>query len=126
MSRRAIILALLLLSGFLTGCAGPKAAWRSEKGNLVRDAERYISELRAQDKLPGVSSGEHGRLTAAVAGGEDGVKYPATVTVQLWKQGEASPYNYDLQKDEPQASWRLTSATRLDENGHVVEELPLK
>jgi hypothetical protein len=116
----------LASAGLLIGCTGPKAAWHSQQGMLVRDAEGYVSELKAQDKLPGIGPGDHGRLIAAAPASKDELGYPATVTVQVWKQGENSPYHYDLEKDEPQAPWRMLRATRLDESGHVIEELPLQ
>ncbi len=114
----------VVLAGLVAGCAGPKAAQRSAKGQLLQGAERYVSELREHNQLPGFNSAEHGRLVAAApwAGGD--VSYPTSVTVQAWKQGQEACYRYELTKDSPQASWHLVAATRLNSDGRVVEDLP--
>ncbi len=126
MKKRLAQIMSLLTAGMLAGCVGPKAAERSAKGKLLQDAEKYVSELREQNKLPGFSNNEHGRLIAATPwrGGE--VSYPASVTIRAWKDGEKSPYCYALVKNDQQASWQVVSATRLDNHGKVIDELSTK
>jgi hypothetical protein len=103
MKKRLAQMISLLLVGIVAGCVGPKAAERSAQGKLLQDAERYVSELREQNKLPGFSSNEHGRLIARAPwrGGE--VSYPASVTIRAWKEGADSHYCYALAKEDQQA-----------------------
>ena len=103
----------------LTGCV----ATGTPKAKLLEDADRYVSELMAQNKLPGFSSTEHGKLivSAPWKGGE--VSYPASVTVRVWKQGDDSTYYYDLVKATNEAPWRLAEAIRCNKNDKVIERL---
>jgi len=96
---------------------------RSEKGQLLQDAERYVSELKQQDKLPGYSSTEHGNLIAMAPwhGGE--VTYPASVMVRAYKRGDESTYCYALMKNTSESTWRLVEGTRLDKHDKVTEQL---
>lgn len=116
--------ALCLLVGlFLTGCISQETAARSPKGKLLQDAERYVSEQRAQDRLPGWRSTEHGRVITSAPWPGAKVTYPASVTVRAWKDADDSTYWYRLQKDAPEAAWRLVEGTRLDKDNKVVEQL---
>ena len=121
--RMAKLLAWLLcpLGAFLfTGCV----AIGTPKAKLLEDAGTYVSELKAQNRLPGFTSTEHSRLIASTpwkGGGE--VSYPASVTVRVWKQGDDSTYYYALVKDTQEAPWRLAEATRCDKNDKVIEQL---
>jgi hypothetical protein len=107
----------------LTACTTDESAARSAKGQLVKEAGEYASDLRAQGKLPGFKAGEHGREIAEAAWNGGQVSYPATVTVRAWKHGDDGTYCYTLVKDTPAAAWQLTDATHLDKAGRLVEEL---
>jgi len=107
----------VLVAVIASGCVSQEAA-------LLRDADRYTSELKEQDKLPGYSSTEHGRSIASAPLHVGHVSYPASVTVRAWKEGDESTYWwYDLVKDTPESSWRLVKAARLDKDDKVVEQL---
>ena len=123
MNRAVVRIMALFLVGTVAGCVGPKAAERSAKGKLLQDAERYVTEQREQNKLPGFSSTDHGRLIAATAWHGGTVSYPALVTVRAWKAGEKPEYRYELAKNDQDAPWQLLSATRQDKAGKVVEQL---
>ncbi len=116
----------LIMAGIVAGCAGPKAAQRSAKGQLLQDAERYVSELREHNSLPGFSGSEHGRLIAAAPWAGGSVSYPLSVSVQAWKEGQTASYRYELAKAAAQAPWHLVGAARLDTGGRVVEDLLAK
>ena len=45
------------------GCSAPTSA----KGKLIKEAGEYALALRSDGKLPGFSSGEHGREMASAA-----------------------------------------------------------
>lgn len=110
------------LAVVVTGCASQQAAVRSPKAQLVQDAEKYVSELKAQDKLPGYSSAENGKLIALAPFDRGHVSYPASVTVRAWKQGDDSMYCYTLEKHTKDSPWRLVRAIRLDNHGKVTEQ----
>ncbi len=107
----------------LTSCVNPESAGRSPKGKLLQDAERYATELKQQDKLPGYRSTEHGSVIARAAWNGGAVSYPASVTVLARKDGDNSTYCYDLTKDTTESSWRLVKATRLDDHDRVIEQM---
>jgi len=102
-----------------TGCV----ATGTPKAKLLEDAGTYVSELKAQNKLPGLTTTEHWRLIASAPwkGGE--VSYPASVIVRVWKQGDESTYYYALVKDTQEAPWSLAEATRCDKHDKVIEQL---
>jgi hypothetical protein len=116
------LLASLSLTG-LTGCLNVKAAAQSPQAKLLQEAEQYVSEQRAQDKLPGWRSTEHGRDIASAPWRGGNVSYPAWVIVRAWKAGDESTYWYELVKDTPESSWRLVEATHLDKHDKVIEPL---
>ncbi len=114
----------MLVAGGLTGCTSPeKAVARSAKGELLKEAGLYASNLKANGKLPGYSSHEHGRLITSALWKSGHVSYPAAVSVRAWKEGDETTYCYELEKDTPDSSWHLTKADHLDRNGKVIEEL---
>ena len=108
---------------FLAGCVSPQSAGRSPKGKLLQDAERYVTELKQHEKLPGYRSTEHGSLIARSAWNGGTLTYPASVTVLARKEGDNSTFCYDLTKNAPESSWRLVKATRLDEHERVIEQM---
>jgi hypothetical protein len=116
------IMAALLTAAVVAGCVSEKTVQQSAEGQLLQDAEKYVSGLRQKNQLPGFNSTEHGRIIAAApwSGGE--VTYPTTVIVRAWKkgpgrEGERETYRYELAKETPQAPWRMLGARSLDVGG---------
>ncbi len=112
----------LLLLLLASGCANPDVR-RSEQGRLLRDAERYASELKDRDRLPGYGGTEHGHMIASAPWRAGRVSYPAQVTIRAWKDGDDSTYVYSLVKDSAESSWHLVDAARLDAQGNPAEPL---
>ncbi len=110
----------------LTACATKVNPAVTPHGQLVQDAEQYVSQLRQENKLPGFSSAEHGRVIAAAPWDEGEVSYPAKVIVRAWKSVDNSAYSYTLVKDSADAPWRMTAAARLSSTGKQVEDLTPK
>ncbi len=106
----------------VTACTTENSTARSTKGKLVKEAGEYASALKAEGKLPGFSSNEHGREIASAAWKGSLVSYPAEVTVRAWKQGDESTYCYTFVKDMPDSAWQLTKAIRADKNETVLEQ----
>lgn len=107
----------------LAGCISPITAARSDKGKLLQEAEQYASDLKRQDKLPGYSSNEHGRVIVRAPWDGGHVSYPASVTLRAWKEGDRTKYCYDLVKDDPQSTWQLTKASHLDRHNKLIDQL---
>ncbi len=107
----------------LAACTTETSGPRTAKGNLIREAGEYVSDLRAHGKLPGFSGNEHGREIASAPWKGGDVSYPATVSVRAWKEGDPSTYCYTLVKDAPQSPWQLTKAIRADSNEKLLEQL---
>jgi len=107
----------------LTGCVSQQSVTRSAEGDLLQDAEKYVRNLNHQGKLPGYTSKELDQVIAMAPwrGGE--ISYPASVTVQVWKEGDDSMYCYDVVKEGPQAGWRLKKATHLDTQNKLIADL---
>jgi hypothetical protein len=107
----------------LTGCISQQTAAHSAKGQLLQEAERYTSDLKGQDKLPGYSSNERGRVIASAPWKGGNVSYPASVFVRAWKEGDETIFCYDLVKDTPESNWQLTRATHLDKDKKLIAQL---
>src|SRR5712664_3672414 len=107
----------------LAGCISQQTAASSPEGKLLQAAEQYARDLKDQDKLPGYSSKEHGRVIAMAPWTGGDVSYPASVTVRAWKKGDDTMYCYDLVKDSPQSTWQLTKATHLDKQKKLIDQL---
>jgi len=120
--RLAASLGIFLVAVF-AGCINPETAARSPKAELLQDAERYALDLKAQDKLPGYSSKEHGKVIASAPWNGGNVSYPASVTVRAWKQGDETTYCYAFVKNSPVSIWHLSQATHLDKHDNVLEQL---
>lgn len=116
---------LSLIAGLaLAGCVSPEAAERSPQGRLLNNAVAYFVDLLCQNKIPGLRSGECGKLVTEGLPLRRGViTYPASVTIHITKKGDDSVYLYTVVKDTADSSWRLAAGTRSDKAGHVVHEL---
>src|SRR5689334_376736 len=92
--RQIASLLCIAVTVVLTGCVSQQAVTRSAEGNLLQDAEQYVRNLNHQGKLPGYSSKELDQVIAMApwTGGE--LSYPASVTVQVWKEGDDTMYSY--------------------------------
>jgi hypothetical protein len=113
----------VLLILLLTAGVSPQTFGQSPQAKLLQDAEKFASDLKKQDKLPGYSSTNHGRVTASAPWSGGSVSYPATVTVRATKDGDPSTFVYVLVRDSAQSAWRLTKATQLEKDGKVIAEL---
>src|SRR6188474_412091 len=122
----------LILITLLGGCASPESvspesAARGQQGKLLQSAVRHFAQLKQQDRLPGIRREEHGSLTSKALPLREGeVSYPASVTIRATKNGDNSTYSYGLLKESESSPWQLVKASRLDQDGKLLEELPLK
>jgi hypothetical protein len=114
----------MLLAVGTIGWVTPSNFGRTDKGKLLQDAEKYASGLKKEDKLPGFNHSEHGHLITSVPWVGGPVSYPAHVTVRAWKDGDESAYyTYDLDKESPDANWKLLKAEHLDKDDKMIEKL---
>jgi hypothetical protein len=111
------------LAAVLAGCISQQTVARSPEGNLLQDAEQYVRNLSHQGKLPGYGSKELDRVIAMAPWMGSEISYPASVMVQVWKQGDETMYRYDLVKDSPRSAWQLIKATHLDKQSEFIAQL---
>ena len=121
--RQIVSLLCIPLAVALGGCISQQTVARSAEGNLLQDAEQYVRNLSRQGKLPGYSNKELDRVIAMAPWMGEEVSYPASVMVQVWKEGDETMYRYDLVKDSPQSGWQLTKATHLDKQSDFIAQL---
>ncbi len=115
----------LTLALALTACVTQPNPAQTPHGKLVQDAEKFVSDLHQEGKLPGIGSAEHARIIAAAPWNEGEVSYPAKVLVRAWRitDNGTTAFTYNLVKDSADAPWRMTSAQRLSVTGKPVENL---
>jgi hypothetical protein len=120
-------LLLLVAIVLLAGCAGPKngtpeAIARSPQGKHLESATKCCAELMFQGKLPGVAKDELGSLETEAIPCDSPFSFPASVRIHITKK-DGSEYSYTFRQDAAASAWRLASASRVNKDGRVLEEL---
>ena len=97
-------------------------------GRLWTEAVQFLKSLKDNNRLPGWSRGEHGKilfqtylsdLQKAIG---DFEPYPFSKTLVVNKNSDHSIYHYIVVRESKDASWKLEKAWRTSRNGRIVEE----
>jgi hypothetical protein len=125
----ALVLVILVSAIFGYSVLFPSASKRAgvvknvEEARIVATAGmEYLSQLRREGRLQGVTANEHGN--AYISGRLS--YYPYSLTIRLNKQGEASMNNYKIVQINKHSPWALKRAWQTDSNGHIIQEWTVK
>ncbi len=96
---------------------------------LLKQATRYVFQLKEQNQLPGVAKADHGNLEVRSEGLTDAqghflkkdVIFPLTFTTYLTVSGKETDYQYKVTKDNQHVSWRLDGAWKKEKNESWTE-----
>jgi hypothetical protein len=94
-------------------------------------ATKALYDMLKGKTLPGVSEGEHGKVTsdeihAMISNNWVKIEYPFYQTQHLVKTGDTSTNNYVMEQSAKGATWHLIKAWQTDSNGQIIKEWPLK
>lgn len=88
----------------------------------LESAIKCLRQLYDQNRLPGASKSDEGKLTAYHFNDSP---YLDSVTLTGQKNGDSFFYHYTFTRTAKDDSWKLQKAWRADTQGHVVEEYPV-
>jgi hypothetical protein len=99
-----------------------------EKGHA---AGMFCDDLKAQDRLPGISENSHGDMTSDDLSESDScisqkIKYPFLLTFHIVLTGDSLTNHYTLMQPSKDSAWQLQRAWRTDSDGRVMKEWPVK
>jgi hypothetical protein len=86
------------------------------------DAADRLKEMIKQNRLPGISNGEHGNFASEYfeISESNEVTYPLSRTFHVVKTGEILTNHYTFIKMTAGSNWELVKAWKTDSNGQIV------
>jgi hypothetical protein len=94
----------------------------------IHAATKFLTDLKEDGRLPGVSKDSHGDATTGELPLDElqEARYPFAVTFYFVLSGDSFTNIYTVLRPSKDAAWRLDKAWRVDTEGRIVIEWPIK
>jgi hypothetical protein len=91
-------------------------------------AEKFLIELKKQNRLPGTPKESHGSVSTIVGDISKfkEAKYPFAMTFHSVLIGDSLTNHYTVMRPSADADWQLQKAWRTDTEGNTILEWPIK
>lgn len=93
--------------------------------SAAKSSMKSLEQLLKKDQLPGASKDDHGK-TATFHFTHASSPYLDTATWDAVKKANSSIYHYTFTRAAKNGPWKLQKAWQTDQNGHTIEEYPLR